>query len=180
MKLLLLTGSPHKDGTTSVLADAFEQGARAAGHTVARFDTAELEIGPCRGCDYCRGHGGVCVQKDAMEEIYPRLLEADGVVFVSPLYYFSLSAQLKCALDRFHALSPQLRQSPGKKAWLLCAGGGKAEWTLEGIRSQFGVMCRYLGWENAGMLLALDMPDRQAMERSDYPDRARALGETLL
>ena len=176
MKLLILTGSPHPAGTTSVLADAFEAGAREAGHQVTRFDTGRLSIGPCRGCDYCRSHGGTCIQQDPMTEIYPRLLEAEGVVLVSPLYYFSLSAQLKCALDRFHALSPQLRQGAAKRAWLLCAGGGKKMWIMEGVRAQFQVLCRYLGWENAGMLLVPNMPNRRAMEESEYPARAGEMG----
>ena len=88
MKIVVLTGSPHKKGTSALLADAFIAGAEAAGHSVTRFDCAFLHIGGCRGCDACRKSGGVCVQRDDMAEILPALLAADLVAFVSPIYYF--------------------------------------------------------------------------------------------
>ena len=94
MKIVVLTGSPHKKGTSALLADAFIAGAEAAGHSVTRFDCAFLHIGGCRGCDACRKSGGVCVQRDDMAEILPALIAADLVAFVSPIYYFGLSAQL--------------------------------------------------------------------------------------
>ena len=59
MNIVILSGSPHKKGTSALLADAFTDGARQAGHTVTRFDCAFLQVGGCRGCDYCGAHDGV-------------------------------------------------------------------------------------------------------------------------
>ena len=62
MKILVITGSPHRRGTSMLLADEFSAGAEAAGHKVIRFDAASSRIEPCRACDYCRSHDTECIQ----------------------------------------------------------------------------------------------------------------------
>lgn len=95
MKIAVLTGSPHKNGTTTLLADRFIEGARAKGHEVYRFDAAFRNIHPCLGCDAC-GMSGPCVHKDDIEtEAIQKFMEADIIALVSPVYYFALTAQLK-------------------------------------------------------------------------------------
>jgi multimeric flavodoxin WrbA len=67
-----------------------------------------------------------------MTELLPKVLDADLVVFVSPIYYFGFSAQLKAFIDRFYAVNVQLRAQTEKKAILLCAGGGATVmWVIE-------------------------------------------------
>ena len=67
MHILVITGSPHKRGTSALLVDAFLEGATAAGHQVERFDSAFAAVAPCKACDFCRSHGEQCTQKDDME-----------------------------------------------------------------------------------------------------------------
>ena len=117
MKIVMITGSPHRHGTSALLADAFIQGAQEAGHTVFRFDAAFQELHPCRACERCHNTDKGCIYKDGMEELNPHLLEADLVAFASPIYYYDWSAQLKLAIDRFYANSTALRTP--KKAVLL-------------------------------------------------------------
>ena len=93
MRIVMLTGSPHRRGTSALLADEFAKGAMAKGHSVQRFDTAFEDIGPCKACYYCAQHNGECIQKDAMQTILPAVLAADMVVLVTPLYFFQMSAQ---------------------------------------------------------------------------------------
>lgn len=63
MHILVITGSPHKRGTSALLVDAFLEGATAAGHQVERFDSAFAAVAPCKACDFCRSHGEQCTQK---------------------------------------------------------------------------------------------------------------------
>lgn len=99
MKILVLNGSPHFDGPTSDMVKAFAEGAQEAGHEVKEFNVAHMNIRGCMACEYCHTKNkGVCVQKDDMQRIYPEILFADMVVFASPVYYFTLSAQLQAAL----------------------------------------------------------------------------------
>ena len=96
MKILILTGSPRSKGTTSLLADEFSKGAKEAGNEVVRFDTGILNIRPCIGCHHCQKNGtNKCVSDDAMTRLYPEILSADLIAFITPVYYFGISTQLK-------------------------------------------------------------------------------------
>ena len=91
MKIVVLEGSPNKKGSSNLLADCFRQGPEEAGHTVEIVDAAHADIHPCTGCIHC-GYEGPCVQKDDVEEIRRKILDADMIVFVTPLYYYGMSA----------------------------------------------------------------------------------------
>lgn len=92
MKIVILEGSPNKHGSSNMLADEFARGAKEAGHEITVISAAHSDISPCTGCVAC-GYNGPCVQKDGMEEIKKGILDADMLVFVTPLYYYGMSAQ---------------------------------------------------------------------------------------
>jgi len=178
MNILLLSGSPHKNGTTARLIDAFVRGAQEAGHTVERVDASSKSIGGCLGCQACRNNGGFCVQKDDMEQIYPKLERAEGVVLVTPLYYFGMSAQLKLLLDRWYAVNPALRAA-SKKAALLSAGADREDWAMAALRGQYEALIRYLDWEDRGMLLVLGASTPQDLDSRQELEQARMLGKNF-
>ena len=117
MKILVITGSPRKKGTSAVLAEQFIAGAESAGHTVVRFDAALKNVAPCIACSYCKKHESECALKDDMANLIPDLVAAEMVVFVTPLYYSGMSAQLKAVIDRFYSINSILRATP-KQAML--------------------------------------------------------------
>ena len=178
MNIVILSGSPHKKGTSALLADAFTDGARQAGHTVTRFDCAFLQVGGCRGCDYCGAHDGVCVQRDDMAQILPAVLAADVVVFASGVYYFGLTAQLKAVIDRFYAGNSRL-MTQKKRAALLITCADSAAPTVDATVAHYHAVCDYLGWQDAGMVTGLGLSTRADAEASDYPARAKALALAL-
>ena len=105
MKILVLNGSPHLSGATSDMVGAFTRGAQGAGHEAVSVNVAHKNIRGCLACEYCREkEKGVCCQKDDMQEIYPEILSSDMVVFASPIYYFTLSAQLQAAIHRTYSI----------------------------------------------------------------------------
>ena len=103
MNILVLNGSPRKNGNTEIMADAFIEGARKKGHMGEKMNLGNRKIAPCLACEFCFTHNGVCVQKDDMAEILDKVDSADMIVFASPVYWFSISAQLKAAIDRLYA-----------------------------------------------------------------------------
>lgn len=115
MKILLVQGSPHKKGSSNMLAEQFMEGAKAAGHTVNVCDAAHANLHPCNGCEAC-GMAGDCVQHDDMEKARQSILGSDMMVFVTPIYYFGMSAQLKMFIDRFYSFTTQL-SSKGMKTF---------------------------------------------------------------
>ena len=99
-KVLILSGSPRKGGNSDILCDEFLRGAQNAGHKVEKIRVAEKKVAPCSGCYYCSTHGGACVHKDDMAGILQKMIDADVIVLASPVYFYSISAQLKAVIDR--------------------------------------------------------------------------------
>ena len=99
-KVLILSGSPRKGGNSDILCDQFAKGAKDAGNEVEKIRIAEKRIAPCRACYFCRDHGGECVIKDDMAEVLQKMIDADVIVLASPVYFYSIAAQLKAVIDR--------------------------------------------------------------------------------
>ena len=150
MKIVIITGSAHKHGTTATLTDQFQRGAADAGHEVFRFDAAFQNVHPCIGCDKCVRTGECTFAADDMKELNPHLLEADVVVFVSPIYYFDINAQIKSVIDRFYANNASLMGK--KKTALITAMADPGKKTASGANATFDLMADYLGWEVASRL----------------------------
>lgn len=126
-RIIVLNGSPRKNGNTAELIKSFVNGAREAGNTVTEFFLNEMDIHGCLGC-----FGGgknlesPCVQKDDMLKIYPAYKAADVVVLASPLYYWTISGQLKTAFDRLFAVAECDKdyRNPKKECILLMTAEG--------------------------------------------------------
>lgn len=99
-KVLILSGSPRKGGNSDILCDEFLRGAQEAGNEVEKIRVAAKKVAPCSACYYCRDHGGSCVHKDDMAEILRKMIDADVLVLASPVYFYSIDAQLKAVIDR--------------------------------------------------------------------------------
>ena len=178
MKILLISGSPHKAGTTSVLIKAFSKGTESAGHEVYHFNAGEKEVHPCIACEKCHSAVSACVFRDAFDEIRDMLIEADAVVFASPIYYYGLTAQLKAVIDRFYGIDEQLRTA--KKTALLLACGDNTMESAECAASPFYGMVDYLGWEIADVIAAKGCYTAEDVVNTEYPDQAYELGRTML
>ncbi len=98
-KVLILSGSPRKGGNSDILCDEFAKGATEIGHNVEKIRVAEKNIGYCRACYACK-QSGICAIKDDMAEILQKMIEADVIVLASPVYFYSIDAQLKALIDR--------------------------------------------------------------------------------
>lgn len=178
MKVLVLTGSPHSDGTTAFLADEFCLSAIDAGHDIVALDTAKLSIHSCIACYHCRNNDGDCIYDDDMMQIYPHLLSAEVIVLVTPLYYFGMTSQLKTVIDRFFSFNNYLR-GKSKKLCLIAAGNDKDDWAMDALKLHIQSICRYLGWEEGGMVLAFGANTKEDVKNSEYQSMAKDLGKNL-
>lgn len=178
MKIVVLTGSPHRKGTSKVLADEFTRGAEEAGHEVFTFNSHFEDVSPCKACNYCKDHDNQCINKDAMEELNPKLLEADLIAFVSPLYYFGFTAQIKTVIDRFYGKNPLLMEQT-KKTVLLGTSGDNQDWTMSALVLNYENIVKYYDWKDVGSVLAIGCPVTEMIDNSDYPQKAYELGKSL-
>lgn len=97
--VLILSGSPRKNGNSDILCDEFMKGAQKAGHRVEKIRVAEKNIGYCRGCYACK-NTGICAIRDDMADVLQKMIDADVLVLASPVYFYSIDAQLKAVIDR--------------------------------------------------------------------------------
>ena len=99
-RVLILSGSPRKGGNSDILCDEFMRGAMDAGNEVEKIRVVEKKIAPCSGCYFCRNSGGRCALNDDMAEILQKIIDCDVLVLSSPVYFYSICAQLKAVIDR--------------------------------------------------------------------------------
>ena len=176
MKVLVITGSPRKNGNSATLADHFIKGAKEAGHEVVRFDAAFKKVHPCIACNSC-GMNGPCVFKDDFELVRKHIVGADCVVFATPMYYFGISAQLKTVIDRFYAINGSIHVP--KKAVLLMTYANTAASEAVPIKSHYEVLLKYLGWTDAGQVIAPGVWPVGAIRHTDFPEQAYRLGKSI-
>ena len=151
MKILVIESSPHPQGSSNLLAERFMEGARQAGHQVTIFDAARANLHPCLGCGAC-GMDGECVQKDDMARLRQLLLGSEMAAFVTPLYYFGMSAQLKMVVDRFYSFTGRL-SAKGLKTALIAAAWNNDHWTMRDLAQHYQTLCRYMHFRDQGMIL---------------------------
>lgn len=110
-KVLILSSSPRKGGNSDVLCDVFLKGASESGNEVEKIFLKEKKIDCCSGCGFCSEHGAksVCSQKDDMAEIFKKLIEADVIVMATPVYFYTMCAQMKTLIDRCCAGYTEIR-----------------------------------------------------------------------
>lgn len=177
MKIVVLTGSPRKNGNSAYLAEQFIKGAKEKGHEVFQFDCAFKQVEPCRACNRC-GMDGPCIFNDDFQELRPHLIEADMVVFATPMYYFGISSQMKRVIDRFYAINGQIKGAP-KKAAFLMTYANTSQQEAEPMRTHYRTLVNYLGWTHVGEVVASGVWAAGSICQTDYPQQAYQLGKSI-
>lgn len=181
--IVILKASPRAGSNSSRLAEELAASARQAGGSVKEFGLHGMDLRACDGCDSCQHpQGSGCVIDDDMQLIYPFLKLASALVLATPVYWFTFSAQLKLAIDRFYALeSPGGHGLKGKDMVLVLTYGDDDPYTsgaVNAIRS-FQDMCRYTGSPVAGILYGTASAQGEMESQTELLAQARALGAKL-
>ena len=180
--ILVLTGSPRQLGNSALLADAFIQGAKSAGHGVQVFETAFHPVLPCKACDKCWSNDKPCIFEDDFSKLAPMLEEADVLVLCTPLYWFTMSAQLKAAVDKLYAyMQPNAkRKLKIKECVLLCtAEGTEEDGDFEGLKATYKSIADYLKWTDRGRVLAGKTWEAGEIINTGKLKEALELGKTI-
>lgn len=177
MKILVLQGSPNRDGSTALLCKEFERGAHQSGHVVERVDVAYADVLPCTGCVAC-GYEGPCVQSDGMDTLRAKILSADMLVFATPLYYYGMTAQLKTVIDRFCSANFSITGKKMKSALLAVAWNADG-WTFDALEAHYNTLVRYLHLQDAGRVLGAGCGTPSTTSRSRFMRQAYDLGRSL-
>ena len=174
-KVLILSGSPRKGGNSDILCDRFAQGAVDRGNVVEKIRVAEKKIAPCSGCYFCREHGGRCALNDDMGEILQKIIDCDVLVLSSPVYFYSICAQLKAVIDRTVARWTEIRN---KDLYYIAVAAESDRDTLDTTLACFQGFAKCIdGYEEKGTLYGRGVTDKgDVRERPELMQIAYEMG----
>ena len=175
MDITIISSSPHGAGSSRLLAERFASGARDAGHEAYVFDAGLEPVAPCKACGAC-AQTHTCTVFDPMALLAPRLLAADLIAFVTPIYYFDMCAQLKCVIDRLHAFDKDALW--GKRAAFITTSHSGMD-VVEPAMATFDMLCQWFTWKKVATLHATGIETREQTEQSDWPQKAYDMGLAL-
>lgn len=150
MNIVVITGSPRKNGNSFAMTAAFVRRAEELGHTIRRFDAAFLKIGGCRACETCYKTGKACSFDDDFNAIASAILEADVVVYTMSVYWYSIPAQVKGVIDRIFSLVVGGKDIAGKKCALITCCEEDDMSVMDGVRIPIERSAALLKWEMVG------------------------------
>lgn len=127
--ILAISGSPRRGGNSERLLSAFCEGAEKAGRRTEHVRLNDFCLRPCQACDGC-ATTGECILQDDMRQLYPKVLRCRGLVVATPVYFGTLSAQLKTFVDRFQCWwyakyrlqRPFIRPEEERPGFTICVG----------------------------------------------------------
>ena len=152
-KIVVITGSPRKGGNSFAMTDAFIKAAEGKGHTVTRFDAAQMKIGGCRACETCYSTGKACSFDDDFNEMAPAILDADAVVFSMPVYWYSMPAQIKSAIDKMYSFVVGGKDIADKECALIACCEEEDMSVLDGVRIPYERTAALIKWRSVGEVL---------------------------
>jgi multimeric flavodoxin WrbA len=184
---MIVNGSPRKNGNSAILAEQVAAGAEAAGAEVESLSLHGMDIQPCDACDACQGVADLdCVIEDDMQALYSGVRDADAIVYASPIYWFTVSAQMKLFMDRCYGLGgesddPAEHALAGKRIGVVLTYGGDDPFdsgAVNAIRT-FQDMFNYIPAEIVGIVYGHALDAGEIRQNQDVMQKAYALGESL-
>ena len=183
-KALVVIGSPRENGNSAALAHRAADGIRDSGAVVEVVYLQRMDIRPCTACDSCQGDvESLCVIDDDMRGLYPKLREADGLVIVSPVYWFTVSAQTKLFMDRCYAMGgPQGHLFAGKRIGIVLAYGDVDPFRSGAVNAlrTFQDAYGYIGAQIRGMVYGSALGPGEIKSNTGVMAQAYELGTRLL
>lgn len=108
-KVIVVSSSPRTGGNSDFLCNSFIEGAISSGNTVEKIMINTKEISYCVGCGYCFNNVGKCSRNDDMSDIGNELIDADVIVFATPIYFYTMCGQMKTFIDRLCSIHTKLK-----------------------------------------------------------------------
>lgn len=178
-KIVVITGSPRKDGNSFAMTDAFIKAAESKGYTVTRFDAALSNVGGCHACETCFKTDKACSFDDDFNTIAPAILEADTVVFTMPVYWYSIPAQIKSVIDKLYSFCVAGKDVAGKKCAVITCCEEQDMSVMDGVRIPMERTAALLKWDMIGEVLVPGVLNAGDIEKTDGCQQAAALADQI-
>jgi multimeric flavodoxin WrbA len=186
-QIVIVKGSPREVGNSAILAGQVAAGAEAAGAEVESFYLHGMDIQPCDACDSCQGAADMdCIIDDDMQILYPKLREVDAIVYASPIYWFTVSAQMKLFMDRCYGLGDDISEPEdhvlaGKRVGIVLTYGGDDPFdsgAVNAIRT-FQDTFNYIPAEIVGIVYGAALEAGEIRKDQEVMGKAYELGNKL-
>lgn len=177
MKIVVITGSPRKNGNSFAMTEAFIKRAQELGHIVERFDAAFMKIGGCHACETCYKTGKACSFDDDFNIIAPAILNSDAVVMTMPTYWYSIPSQIKGVIDRMFSFVIGGKDIAGKKFGLIACCEENDVRVMDGISKPMRLTAELIKWDVVGEVLIPGVLNVGDIEKTDGCAQAAALAE---
>ena len=176
-KIVVINGSPRKNGNTARMIEAFEEKAEGRGANVVVFEVATSNVGGCHACETCFKSGKACTYDDDFNTIAPDILDADGIVFACPTYWYSFPGQIKNVIDKLYSFCIGEKDIAGKKTALICCCEEDELDVMDGISKPLDRIAALLKWDIVGKVLVPGVLEEGAVDKTDGCEQAAALAE---
>ena len=177
-KIAVLVGSPRRGGNTAMLAQAFIDGIDKQKYSVETLSVADVKVGGCTGCNACYADSSHrCVQKDDMQELYKKLADADTIVIATPVYFYGISAQLKCIVDRLH--NPIRNSFRVKKLVLLTVCADTLPAVFDSVLAMYRSVLSYFSLRDGGIITVCGVKDKGDITGNPALHEAFELAKTI-
>ena len=176
-KIVVITGSPRKKGNSFAMTEAFINAAEAKGHTVTRFDASSMNVGFCRACNTCYKTGEACSFGGDFNKIAPAILEADGVVFSMPVYWYSIPAQIKGVIDKLYSFFVGGKETGGKDCAIITCCEEADPTVMDGVRIPMERTAALLKWNMVGEVCIPSVLNEGDIANTDGCAQAAALAD---
>ena len=134
-KVVIISSSPRKGQNSDTLCDEFLRGAQDAGHYAVKYFLEDIEFSSCKACYKCKTPEMKCFQDDGIAEILDDMMDADVIVYATPVYYYEMCGTLKMFFDRCY---PIFRHLENKDFYIILAAGSSCGDALTGLKSFIG------------------------------------------
>lgn len=177
-KIAVLIGSPRKNGNTEILANAFIDGVNKQENNVEVISVIGKRVNGCTGCNFCyRDSSHNCVQKDDMQRIYEKLADADVLVIATPVYFYGVSSQLKCIIDRLH--NPIRNTFKVKELVLLAVCADATPTVFDSVITMYNSVLSYFSLRDGGVLTVPGIAEKGDILGNAALMEARKLGTSF-
>lgn len=176
-KIVVITGSPRKNGNSFAMTDAFIKEAEKNGNSVVRFDAAMKNVGGCRACETCYSTGKACSFDDDFNSLAPEILEADALVFTMPVYWYSIPAQIKGVIDKIYSLVVGGKNISGKECAIIACCEENDMTVLDGVRIPMERTAALCKWKMVGEVLIPGVLNVGDIDKTDGCKQAAQLAD---
>ncbi len=174
-KIVVLSSSPRKGGNSELLCDQFIRGATEAENQVEKIFICDKTINYCTACDTCQANGGRCVQKDDMAEILHKMISADVIVMATPVYFYTMNAQMKTLIDRTYARYTTI--SNKEMYFIMTAAVGNKELLERTLESFRGFTACLTGAKEKGVIYGTGAWNKGDIKKSPAMGQAYEMGK---